>query len=73
MFVRDSGLLHSLLDIASLEQLEGHARVGGSWEGFGIAGGYPLDRSDGGRYGLVTKISKLASTAADGNTARRKS
>lgn len=36
VFVRDSGLLHSLLDIESLEQLEGHPRVGGSWEGFGI-------------------------------------
>jgi len=36
VFVRDSGLLHSLLDIESLEQLEGHPRIGGSWEGFGI-------------------------------------
>ena len=36
VFVRDSGLLHSLLDIDSLEQLQGHARVGGSWEGFGL-------------------------------------
>ncbi len=32
--VRDSGLVHALLGIASLEQLAGHPGVGRSWEGF---------------------------------------
>lgn len=36
VYVRDAGLLHSLLDIENLEQLEGHPRVGGSWEGFAM-------------------------------------
>ena len=33
-FVIDSGLLHSVLDIETKEQLEGHPRAGASWEGF---------------------------------------
>jgi len=36
VFVRDSGLLHTLLDIDRAEQLESHPRVGASWEGFAI-------------------------------------
>jgi len=35
-YVRDSGLLHSLLGISSLEALSGHPVVGASWEGFAI-------------------------------------
>jgi hypothetical protein len=34
VFVKDSGLLHTLLDIETEEQLDGHAKVGASWEGF---------------------------------------
>ena len=34
VYVRDSGLVHALLGIASLEQLAGHPVVGASWEGF---------------------------------------
>ena len=33
VYVRDSGLVHALLGIASLEQLAGHPVVGESWEG----------------------------------------
>ena len=33
-FVRDSGLLHALLNIQSLDELPGHPSVGASWEGF---------------------------------------
>ena len=33
VYVRDSGLVHALLGIASLEQLAGHPVVGMSWEG----------------------------------------
>lgn len=36
VYVRDPGLLHALLGIASLEQLAGHPVVGQSWEGFVI-------------------------------------
>ena len=36
VYVRDSGLLHALLGISSLEQLAGHPVVGQSWEGFVI-------------------------------------
>ncbi|MCY4269794.1 MAG: ATP-binding protein [Gammaproteobacteria bacterium] len=35
-YVRDSGLVHSLLGISSLEELAGHPVIGESWEGFVI-------------------------------------
>ena len=34
VYVRDSGLVHALLGIETLEQLAGHPVVGRSWEGF---------------------------------------
>jgi predicted AAA+ superfamily ATPase len=34
VYVADSGLLHALLDIPSMAALEGHPKVGASWEGF---------------------------------------
>jgi predicted AAA+ superfamily ATPase len=34
VYIRDTGLLHSLLSIASFDQLLGHPAVGASWEGF---------------------------------------
>ena len=36
VYVRDSGLVHGLLDIASKEDLLSHIAVGASWEGFVI-------------------------------------
>ena len=36
LYVRDSGLLHALLDIGTPEQLERSPRSGASWEGFVI-------------------------------------
>lgn len=36
VYVRDSGLVHSLLDIGSTETLLSHMAVGASWEGFVI-------------------------------------
>lgn len=36
VYVRDSGLVHALLGITSLEQLAGHPVVGESWEGYVI-------------------------------------
>jgi len=34
VYIRDSGLLHTLLGVGDRRQLEGHPVVGGSWEGF---------------------------------------
>ena len=34
VYVRDTGLLHALLGIASFSQLEAHPKLGASWEGF---------------------------------------
>lgn len=34
IYVTDSGLLHRLLDIETRSQLDGHVKVGASWEGF---------------------------------------
>lgn len=36
VFVRDSGLVHALLGLGSMESLLGHPVVGGSWEGLCI-------------------------------------
>lgn len=34
VYVRDSGLLHALLGLSTRADLEGHPKVGASWEGF---------------------------------------
>lgn len=36
IYLADSGLLHSLLGIETLHDLEGHPKIGASWEGFAI-------------------------------------
>jgi predicted AAA+ superfamily ATPase len=36
VYIRDSGLLHTLLRVGSIENLQGHPSVGKSWEGFVI-------------------------------------
>jgi uncharacterized protein len=36
VFVRDSGLLHALLGIATQRDLENHPKVGASWEGYAV-------------------------------------
>jgi uncharacterized protein len=36
IYIRDSGLLHSLLSIAGHFDLLGHPRLGASWEGFAL-------------------------------------
>jgi predicted AAA+ superfamily ATPase len=36
IYLRDSGLLHSLLNIPDIQILLGHPKVGASWEGFAI-------------------------------------
>jgi hypothetical protein len=37
LYIRDSGLLHSLLDIGTIEQLDVSPHSAASWEGFAIA------------------------------------
>jgi predicted AAA+ superfamily ATPase len=36
IYISDSGLLHSLLNLRTYKELEGHPKVGASWEGFGL-------------------------------------
>ena len=36
LYIRDSGLFHALHTIATIEQLESHAKLGASWEGFAM-------------------------------------
>jgi predicted AAA+ superfamily ATPase len=36
VYVRDSGLLHALLGLDSFHALEGHHKLGASWEGFAL-------------------------------------
>lgn len=36
IFLNDSGLLHALLGLETKEELEGHPKVGASWEGFAM-------------------------------------
>lgn len=36
IYVRDSGLLHALLGVATPAGLEGHPKLGASWEGFAV-------------------------------------
>jgi len=36
VYVRDSGILHELLGVGSFAELEGHPKLGASWEGFVI-------------------------------------
>jgi predicted AAA+ superfamily ATPase len=42
VYLTDSGLLHSLLDVRSMNDLERHPKIGASWEGFAI--GAVVDR-----------------------------
>ncbi len=46
VYVRDSGLLHALLGLASVQDLQGHPVAGASWEGFvveQVAAALPAD------------------------------
>ncbi|MFC1852238.1 ATP-binding protein [candidate division CSSED10-310 bacterium] len=36
LYIRDSGIYHSLLQIESLDQLQSHIKLGASWEGFAL-------------------------------------
>jgi len=36
VYIRDSGLFHSLLQVSTLTDLRGHPKIGASWEGFAL-------------------------------------
>lgn len=36
IYIRDTGLLHSLLEVPSFQLLQGHPKLGASWEGYAI-------------------------------------
>lgn len=36
VYFRDSGLLHALLGVGTLRELQGHPKLGASWEGFAL-------------------------------------
>lgn len=36
LYIRDSGILHALLSVESMEELHGHPAYGASWEGFAL-------------------------------------
>lgn len=36
IYIRDSGMLHALLNVPDIESLEGHPKLGSSWEGFAV-------------------------------------
>lgn len=36
LYIADSGLLHTLLNLPALHDLQGHPKVGASWEGFAL-------------------------------------
>jgi uncharacterized protein len=36
IYIRDSGILHTLLHLPSLAELRGHPKLGASWEGFAL-------------------------------------
>jgi hypothetical protein len=46
VYFRDSGLLHALMDLTTLEQLLAHPRCGASWEGFALEQVLRLARPD---------------------------
>ena len=46
VYIRDSGLLHRLLDIGTRDELERHPKVGASWEGFVIENLIPAVGAD---------------------------
>jgi predicted AAA+ superfamily ATPase len=36
IYIRDSGLFHGLLQVSTLSELQGHPKIGASWEGFAL-------------------------------------
>jgi uncharacterized protein len=36
IYIRDSGILHALINLSGLAELRGHPKIGASWEGFAL-------------------------------------
>ena len=36
IYIRDTGVLHTLLQVRTLKDLRGHPKLGASWEGFAL-------------------------------------
>ena len=36
IYIRDTGILHALLQLRSMEDLQSHPKLGASWEGFAL-------------------------------------
>jgi predicted AAA+ superfamily ATPase len=36
IYLRDSGMMHALLDLETMDDLQGHPKLGASWEGFAL-------------------------------------
>lgn len=36
IYIRDSGILHALINVPTATDLQAHPKIGASWEGFGI-------------------------------------
>ncbi len=50
VYIRDCGLLHTLLGIKTLDELQGHPALGKSWEGFAIEQIINMLSGDYGKY-----------------------
>ena len=59
VFVRDSGLLHTLLGIANRRDLELHPKVGASWEGYAVEEVLKAVRPDEAYYWATHQGSEL--------------
>ena len=57
IFLRDTGILHKLLNISTFEDLLANPIVGASWEGF-VAENIILELSDKWRYSYYRTVSK---------------
>lgn len=50
IYIRDSGLLHALINITNIDNLQGHSSLGASWEGFVIEQIFSILPSNWGKY-----------------------
>lgn len=69
IYIRDSGILHALLNLPDSQTLHGYARVGASWEGFAIEQVLRTVKPAQAFFGPLTAVRKwiccLFFTAAD--------
>lgn len=66
VYIRDSGLLHTLLSIRSSDELESHPKLGASWEGFVIEQILALRRERGAFFWATHSGAELDLLVFDG-------